>query len=74
MHAIDSMFSQSFMQSGRPARLKAGLLGVWQAGRQDKSALFWRFREYEATVQGPQRASARRLFVCPKEMAEGGGI
>ena len=58
MHAIASMLRQA----GR------------QAGRQDKSALFWRFREYEATVQGPQRASARRLFVCPKEMAEGGGI
>ena len=45
-----------------------------QAGRQAGriSLPFRRFRKEEATAQGPQRASARQLFVCPKEMAEGG--
>ena len=41
-----------------------------QAGRI--SLPFRRFRKEKATAQGPQRASARQLFVCPKEMAEGG--
>ena len=41
-----------------------------QAGRI--SLPFRCFRKEKATAQGPQRASARQLFVCPKEMAEGG--
>ena len=58
MNAIASMLRQAGRQAGRQASRQAGR----QAGRQDKSALFWRFREYEATVQGPQRAFAGWLL------------